>query len=75
MENEAGFSDPNLDKMVFPDSDVAIAYLKAMAGRIGFRLSLQDKSLLIACACIAGWETTVKTRSNQRRPDAHSMSH
>jgi hypothetical protein len=64
MQNEAGFTDANLDKMLFPDTDIAIAYLKAIADRIGFRLSLQGKDLLIACACIAGWETTVKAKRN-----------
>jgi hypothetical protein len=33
----------SLDKMLFPDTDVPIAYLKAMADRTCFRLSLQDK--------------------------------
>jgi hypothetical protein len=43
MEDAADFTDANLDKTVSPDTDVAIAYLKAMADRTGFRLSLQDK--------------------------------
>jgi hypothetical protein len=43
MEDEAGFTDANLDKMPFPDTDATITYLKEMADRTGFRLSLQDK--------------------------------
>jgi hypothetical protein len=43
MENEAHFTDANLDKMLSPDTDIAIAYPKALADRTGFRLSRQDK--------------------------------
>jgi hypothetical protein len=43
MESQAGFTDANFDKMLFPDTDVAMAYFKAMADRTGFRLSLEDK--------------------------------
>jgi hypothetical protein len=30
MENEAGFTDANLDKMLFPDTDASVAYLKSI---------------------------------------------